>query len=240
MENLITERLKQHSSCREFLDKTIEPELIEEILSCAQMSSSSCFLQVTSIIRVTDQKLKDIFAIGCKQEFIAKAPEFWIFCGDFHRDNILCNSNNIGYTDHFLVACLDTGIMAQSAMMAIESLGLGGVFVGGIRDCANLISLELSLPKHTLPLVGLAFGYPKYRNEIKPRLPSSVIFMENRYVEPDRELLKSYDEQMSQYYLTRTRNAKKAYWSEQLNHIINRESRAYLLEFLKSKGWLLK
>ena len=134
-----TQRIKEHSSCRAFEQRPVEPALIDEIFECARMSSSSCFLQVSSIIRVTDPEKKKIISEACKQPFVAKAPELWIFCGDFHRDGCLCENPSLGWTDHFLVACVDTGIMAQSAMIALESLGLGGVYVGGIRDCVETV-----------------------------------------------------------------------------------------------------
>ncbi len=34
----------------------------------------------------------------------------------------------------FIVSTVDTAIMAQNIMVAAESLGLGGVYIGGIRD----------------------------------------------------------------------------------------------------------
>lgn len=238
--NATTQKMRSHTSCRAFLDKPVPAALIDEILDCAQMSSSSCFLQVTSIIRLTDQTKKEAIAQGCKQPWVALAPEFWVFCADFHRDGLLCEKPALGWTDHFLVGCLDTGIMVQSAMTALESLGLGGCFVGGIRDCGELVTELLALPDNTAALLGLAFGYPKVINEIKPRLPREAVFMENEYRDPAPGVIDRYDETMREYYSTRTHSKKACGWSEQLEEIINREKRAYLLEHLKRRGWLEK
>lgn len=235
-----TQRIKQHSSCRVFQQRPVEQALLDEIFEAAQMSSSSCFLQVTSIIRVTDPEKKRIIAQGCKQEFIAQAPELWVFCGDFHRDGCLCEKPSLGWTDHFLVACVDTGIMVQTAMIALESLGLGGVFLGGIRDCVETVHDLLKLPANTVPLLGLAFGYPAEKHEVKPRLPKSVVFMENSYKEPDMEAIRQYDETMRNYYAQRTGTKRSGCWSERLKEIINREKRANLLTYLKQNGWLEK
>ena len=235
-----TQRIKQHSSCRVFQQRPVEQALLDEIFEAAQMSSSSCFLQVTSIIRVTDPEKKRIIAQGCKQEFIAQAPELWVFCGDFHRDGCLCEKPSLGWTDHFLVACVDTGIMVQTAMIALESLGLGGVFLGGIRDCVETVHDLLKLPANTVPLLGLAFGYPAEKHEVKPRLPKSVVFMENFYKEPDMEAIRQYDETMRNYYAQRTGTKRSGCWSERLEEIINREKRANLLTYLKQNGWLEK
>lgn len=235
-----TQRIKLHSSCRVFQQRPVEQALLDEIFEAAQMSSSSCFLQVTSIIRVTDPEKKRIIAQGCKQEFIAQAPELWVFCGDFHRDGCLCEKPSLGWTDHFLVACVDTGIMVQTAMIALESLGLGGVFLGGIRDCVETVHDLLKLPANTVPLLGLAFGYPAEKHEVKPRLPKSVVFMENSYKEPDMETIRQYDETMQNYYAQRTGTKRSGCWSERLEEIINREKRANLLTYLRQNGWLEK
>lgn len=235
-----TQRIKQHSSCRVFQQRPVEQALLDEIFEAARMSSSSCFLQVTSIIRVTDPEKKRIIAQGCKQQFIAQAPELWVFCGDFHRDGCLCEKPSLGWTDHFLVACVDTGIMVQTAMIALESLGLGGVFLGGIRDCVETVHGLLKLPANTVPLLGLAFGYPAEKHEVKPRLPKSVVFMENSYKEPDMETVRQYDETMRNYYAQRTGTKRSGCWSERLEEIINREKRANLLTYLRQNGWLEK
>lgn len=70
-------------------------------------------------------------------------------------------------------------------MTALESFGLGGVFVGGIRNGIARADDVLVLPQNVFPVVGLAFGYPAEKNELKPRLPLEVTVMENSYSEPD-------------------------------------------------------
>jgi hypothetical protein len=86
--------------------------------------------------------------------------------------------------EQFLVGCLDTGIMAQNAFTALESLGLGGCFIGGIRNGITEVSALLRLPQNVFPVVGIAFGHPAVRNPVKPRLPATITFMENGYEEP--------------------------------------------------------
>ena len=96
------------------------------------------------------------------------------------------------------------------------------------------------LPDNTVALLGLAFGYPKVINEIKPRLPREAVFMENEYRDPAPGVIERYDETMREYYSTRTHSKKTCGWSEQLEEIINREKRAYLLQHIKRRGWLEK
>ena len=98
----------------------------------------------------------------------------------------------------------------------------------------------LQMPANTVPLMGLAFGYPAEKHEIKPRLPKSVVFMENAYREPDPQVIKEYDELMADYYASRSGTKRSGCWSERLEEIINREKRANLLGYLKKNGWLEK
>ena len=235
-QNPTLEQLCSHSSVRQFTDQAVDETLCRAILNAATMASSSCFMQATSIIRITDAGKKKTIADLCGQGFIAQAAQFWIFCGDFHRAKVLCPQADLGWNDLFLVACLDTGIMVQNAMVALESLGLGGVFVGGIRDRIEAISDLIGLPQHTVPLLGLAFGYPAARNECKPRLPHSITVMENEYREPSKQTIAEYDAQMQAYYSQRAQNKEFGNWTEKLSKVLTREQRTFMKAYLASQG----
>ena len=177
-----------HSSVRAFTNEPVTAELRTQILDAARAASTSCALQVTSIIRVTDPALRGRIAeLSGGQAHVAAAPEFWVFCADYHRLQLLCPEADLGWIEQFLVGCLDTGIMAQNAFTALESLGLGGCFIGGIRNGITEVSALLRLPQNVFPVVGIAFGHPAVRNPVKPRLPATITFMENGYEEPARK-----------------------------------------------------
>lgn len=89
-------------------------------------------------------------------------------------------------------------------------------------------------------MVGLAFGHPAHKNELKPRLPASITLCENAYQEPDPAKLKAYDEQMRNYYQHRSSNAKDTAWSDELERILLRERRPFVLGFLQKKGFAEK
>lgn len=62
--------------------------------------------------------------------------------------------------EQLLLGCVDTALMGQNALVAAESLGLGGVFIGGIRNHIADVTSLLALPQQVLPLFGLCLGYP--------------------------------------------------------------------------------
>ena len=230
--------LTAHASVRDFTAEPVSPEDLTAVMEAARAASSSCFLQQVSVIRVTDVEKRRAFAeLSGGQRHVVTAPEFWVFCADLARDVALVPDAATGWTEQLVAATLDLGIMAQSAMTALESLGLGGVFVGGIRNGIEKADELLSLPRHVVPLLGLAFGHPAVKNGVKPRLPLSVLFSENVYRPATDEAIADYDRLMRDYYRNRPRGAKDVAWSETIEPIMTREQRPFVLAFLQKKGW---
>ena len=240
-ENTVAEALARHVSVRDFTPDPVTPEELRAVMAAARGASSSCFLQVTTVIRVTDEEEKRQLAVlSGNQMHIAAAPEFWVFCADYHRNAALVPDSDLGWTEQLMVACTDAAIMAQAALSAAESLGLGGVYAGGIRNHIEEVDALLGLPKDTFPVLGLAFGHPAYRNEVKPRLPDGILFQENRYTEAPKAALEAYDREMNAYYLARRRNPRDERWADGLKRILLRERRQFILPFLRKKGFALK
>ena len=232
--NPMTDTLRAHTSVRAFTDEPVSQEDLEAIYESARAASSTCFLQVTTAIRITDKELKAKLAeLAGNQKHIIAAPEFWVFCADYHRDQVLVPKADLGWTEQLIVGCVDAAIQAQNAFAALEALGLGGVYAGGIRNHIEEVDRLLKLPQNAFPVVGLAFGHPAHKNELKPRLPASITLCENAYQEPDPAELKAYDEEMRNYYQHRSSNAKDTAWSDELERILLRERRPFVLGFLQ-------
>lgn len=227
-----------HRSIRAFTPQAISEEQRNAIIRAAQAASSSSFLQCTSIIRVTDHNLRQsLVEASGGQKYVAQAAEFWVFCADFHRNQAICPEAQLGFAEQLLLGSVDTAIMAQNALTAAESLGLGGVYIGGLRNNISRVTELLELPKHVLPLFGLCLGHPDQQPELKPRLPVGIIMHENHYQPLNRALLAEYDAHIEAYYEARTDNKKHANWSEQISATVAKESRPFILEYLHKQGW---
>ncbi len=227
-----------HVSVRDYTDEPVSSEDRRAVMEAARAASSSCFLQQVSVIRVTDPvKRQALSELSGGQRHVVTAPEFWVFCADLARDQAIVPDAATGWTEQLVAATLDLGIMAQSAMTALESLGLGGVFVGGIRNGIEKVDELLELPQHAVPLLGLAFGHPAEKNGVKPRLPLSVLFSENVYRQASAAEMADYDRLTRDYYRNRPRGAKDVAWSETIRPILRREQRPFVLAFLQKKGW---
>lgn len=232
------EVLLNHRSIRQFTNEAISDEQREAIIASAQATSSSSFLQCTSIIRITDKSMRaQLVELTGGQAHVAQAAEFWVFCADFHRHLEICPDAQLGLAEQLLLGVVDTSLMAQNALTAAESLGLGGVYIGGLRNNIQQVTDLLGLPKHVLPLFGLCLGWPASRPDLKPRLPASLLVHENHYQPLDKAELDRYDELLAQYYLSRSTNARRDTWSDHIRRTLIKENRPFILDYLHKQGW---
>jgi nitroreductase len=238
--------IKSHKSIRKFLNKPLEEDIIKEIISCAQAASTSSFMQAYSIISIKDMhKRRTLFELAGKQSYIMECPLFLVFCADLHKFEIACNLNNsimaAGYTEGFIIATVDAALAAQNAMLAAEALGLGGVYIGGIRNNPAEVSKLLNLPDNVYPVFGMCLGYPDDNPDLKQRLPLKTVCFEDEYALDEKlDLIKQYDEDIKSYYLERTKGDRNDTWTEQMARHTSMPLRPHMKEFLQSKGFLKK
>lgn len=199
--------LLAHRSVRAFDDRAIDSETVDTLVAAAQSASTSSNLQSWSVVVVREEAHKSVVAaLAGDQEFIREAPLFLIFVADWARGAAISRSRGeaaegIAYFDSTLVATIDAAIAAQNAVVAAESLGLGAVFVGAVRNRPDELSALLGLPDASYPVVGVAVGWPDPARpaRVKPRLPQSVVRHDERYAAASADDLVGYDEALRQF-----------------------------------------
>ena len=237
IDNATLSTIKAHRSIRQYSDKPISSEKLTHIILAAQSASSSSFMQCSSIIRITDQNIRSQFVtLTNNQQHVGKSPEFLIFCVDFYKHKVIVPEAKLGFVELTLTGAIDAGIMAQNALLAAESMGIGGVYIGAIRNNPDAVSQLLDLPEQVFPLFGLCLGYPAEQPERKPRLPISIVLHENSYHDLDKTVITEYDKIVKAYYKKRTKNKKSVSWSDTLAEKLSKESRPLMLESLRKKG----
>lgn len=213
----------EHRTIREYTQDKVPGEIIDLLIKVAERTATSNSMQACSIIRVTDAGIKKELADVCKQEYVARMPELWIFIVDQYRNGRIaaekdCHEDSISDMDRFFQGFSDACLMAQNVVNAAESLGLGTVYYGSIlNDPARTIEI-LGLPKLTFPVLGLGFGYPNQEPQLKPRMDMGLRMFENKYKCFDNysELIKEYDEIMQTYYDLRQANKRVDSFSSQV------------------------
>ena len=228
-----------HRSIRKFTDQVIDEATVQTLFECARAASSSNHLQCVSIIRVRDQKLREqLKHCASNQQYVLDAPEFWVFCIDFHRHHQILPQAQTDYTEVLMIGCVDSGIMAQNVLLSAESLGLGGVYIGSIRNQIQQVGELLQLPEHMVPVVGLCLGYPNQAPPLKPRLPSAVLVSENHYQALNPQILQDYDCVVADYYWQR--NQIDMDWSRNVIKSLNQPIRPNVLPYLQQQGFAKK
>ncbi len=240
--------MSNHRSIRKYEAKEVSNESIENIITAAQWASTSSNIQAYSIIKVKDRVRKEQLAELCgKQQHVVDCPVFLVFCGDLNRINISSKMENVephlDTVEPFIVASVDTALIAQNVMLAAESIGLGGVYIGGIRNNSNEVSELLKLPDYVYPIFGMCLGYPDNEKvpEQKPRLPLKAIVHEEAYENEHQENnISEYNQVMKHYYETRSSSTRSETWSEYVSKIYQAPKRQHLRGFLESKRFGFK
>lgn len=236
--------LNAHRSIRKFTDQAVDQATLETLVKAGQAAATSSFIQACTLIQVNDPSHREkLVEYSGGQKYVAEAPVFFVVCADMQRHQLVCDMHDAemlsGYTEQFLTASLDCGLFAQNLVVAAESIGLGAVYIGGIRNKIADVSSLLALPELVYPVFGLCLGYPAQDPETKPRLPLSVVLKQDQYDDSqDAQTIRDYDTDVATYYKTRTGGTKEMTWSEQISGMLVKESRPHMLPFLQEKGFL--
>lgn len=217
--NETIKQLQNHTSIRKYKAQPIEQPIIDAIFKATQQAPSWINGQQMSIIRVTDQEKRiQLQELAGNQTYVGAAPEFWVFCLDFHRAAKACEIEGTPFAiaeniDALLVGATDVGIALGTAIVAAESFGIGTVPIGGVRKDAQAVIDLLELPAYVYPISGLCLGYRDEQPALKPRLPQQAVVFENTYDSNMDLSLKEYNETFASYMVERTNGESNANWS---------------------------
>lgn len=247
--------LLNHRSVRKYTGEPISDEMLTAILEAGRAVSTSSFLQATSIIRVVDStKRTQLRQISCDMTaddyeqaladgkklghgYVESCAEYLVFCMDAYRHHQLADVQT-DWTEVTLIGAIDTALMAQNVLAAAESLGLGGVFIGSLRNDIERAGAVLGLPKHVVPLFGLCLGHPDWSSKInqsqRPRLPLDVLVSTDTYQAPSDDVLSAYNEEVRGYYQGRGLDLD---WKAQIAATFGGEVRPFVLAYLQKQGF---
>ena len=218
--NAVMKSLLSHRSIRSYQDRPVSEEDLTQIIQAVQAAPNWVNVQLVSVIAIKDAERRSHLSVLCgNQKHIAEAPVFLVFCADYYRTWLACRAKGqsldtvLEDMDTVLVGAHETGIAVGTAVAAAESLGLGTVVIGDIRQNPLEVIAELGLPPYVFPVLGLCIGYAAEDPGLKPRLPMRAMFFEERYDTNLEDALKHYDAQYAEYLKARPFNNRVGTWT---------------------------
>ncbi|WP_333662640.1 NADPH-dependent oxidoreductase [Chishuiella changwenlii] len=225
------ESLLNHKTVRNFLPEPLAEGTIQTMVAAAQSASNSSNLNQWSVIAITDNELKAKIAetsregskFGMGNPYIEQAPVLLLWVADMHRNKKMSEAQGfesvvLNSIDAVLMSAIDTSIAAQNAVVAAESLDLGVVYLGAMRNNAKRISDLLNLPDYTYIVFGMLVGKPDPNKEhsIRPRLSQKAVLHFNGY---DNNIWESevdaYEGEFQKF--RKENNMKKKTWKESIH-----------------------
>ncbi|WP_291479368.1 nitroreductase family protein [Corynebacterium sp.] len=272
------ETITSHRSVRLWQDRDVDDTVLSTVLAAAQSAPSSSNKQTVSVVAVRDPTVKEQLAgIGKRMSsHVATAPVLLLWLVDFSQIRFLAaraeqdaekagdgaggeihgvsslpphDLGSLDYLDEPVTSVLDIGIASQTAAVAAESLGLGTVYLGSMRNDIGAVQDILGIPQDVVPFLGLAIGYgdPEENAGVKPRLPMELVVHHDRYnprtdgdgPKERARLLADYDEALARYF---ARYGQHPQWSAQTLHRVSRNAatktkRHLIRRFLEKAGF---
>lgn len=186
--------LTNHRSYRNFDgDYQLSDEKLQAILAAARQAPSWMNGQMYSIIVIRDQAIRQqLVEWNPGNPHMLNSSVFLLFVADLKRTQQIAQQQDVPYPvddglHPLIIATTDTSLALQNAIIASESLGLGVVPVGSVRNNIEEISDLLHLPDYVYPVAGLSIGKPIVDMKVKPRLPEKAVIHYDTY--------QPYDEQ---------------------------------------------
>ena len=219
--NPVLQSLLAHRSVRAFDPAPLDEGTLEWLIAAAQSAPSSSNLQTWSVVAVQDPARKARLAeLAGGQDHVRDAPLVLVWLADLARLRGLAQQAQVpveaaDYLDTSLMGVIDAVLAAQNAVVAAQSLGLGTVYLGAIRNQPERVAEELGLPPGVFAVVGLCVGRPDAARPaaIKPRLPQAAVLSRERYARPEAQRhVQLYDATMQSFYAAQ--GMPVARWSE--------------------------
>ncbi|PSB35250.1 NADPH-dependent oxidoreductase [Stenomitos frigidus] len=244
--------LLSHRSVRAYRPDSLPSQTLETLVAAAQSAATSSNLQTWSVVAVEDLARKATLAqLAGNQAHIRQCPLFLVWLADLARLHHLASqrrlpTDGLDYLEMFVTATIDATLAAQNATIAAESLGLGTVYIGGIRNQPERVAETLQLPPHLFAVFGLCVGYPDEAKPaaIKPRLPQAAVLHRETYDLAQQEAaIDQYNEVMQQFYDAQNMSVAGDWVEHSLKRVATAEAlsgRDRLKESLQKLGFPLR
>lgn len=239
-----------HRSIRAYKGDPLPAGALELLVAAAQSASTSSNLQAWSVIAVEDAGRRErLSLLAGNQEHIRQAPLFLVWLADLARLARAAEARDmphaaLDYTEMFLLAAVDAVLASQNAAVAAESIGLGVVYIGAMRNRPEEVAAELKLPRGAFAVFGMCVGYPDGAAAVKPRLPQAAVLHREVYdAAAEPAAIDAYSRVMEAFYAEQQMRAQGDWVEHSARRVAGPETlsgRHTLRESLERLGFPLK
>jgi nitroreductase len=238
----------RHRSVRSFTDKPVDEKTIERAVTAARCAATSSWIHGYHLLQIDRGPRREALSVlAGDQAQVREAPAFFVVCGDTRRHRRVAERANVPHvecTETFVLSVIDASLFAQNLLLAFEAMGLGGCYIGGLRNDLPGADDLLEFPEGTYPLFGLTIGWPSTdssagsskERDLRPRLRPSDLWTRERFP-TDAELdatIDHFDGVAKDYYEERGAGGRD--WSGGIWRKFKTALRPGLKRFYESKG----
>jgi nitroreductase len=165
------EAIHTRRSIREYQDKPIAPELVQQVIGAAMMAPSAGNARPWQFIVLDDPEVvREIPRIHPHGAMATDAAVSILVCGDLGLEK---------YPGNWIADC---SAATQTLLLAAHAQGLGGVWTGVYPEQDRIQGFQklLGLPQHVVPLALVPLGYPRRAGRRQNRYEAAKIH-HNRY-----------------------------------------------------------
>jgi nitroreductase len=236
---------------RRYIDKPIDPALLDTLCAVALSAPSKSDLQQADIVIAGGPEREKLEALLPDNPWVKDAGALLVFCGNNRRHRLLFEWRGRpfvnDYLDPFFNAAVDSGIVLATFIAAADRVGLGTCPISAIRNHAQQVSEILGLPDHVFPVAGLGVGWPSFEGVMTPRLGLDVSVHHGRYDEAGlKDKVAAYDRRReerlpykSQRRVDQFGETAEYGWSEDKARQYSVPERADFGAFVRKKGFKL-
>lgn len=234
--------LHTRKSDRSFTDEAISDDHLDQILRAGHRAPTSCNGQHVSVVVVRDAaKRARLAELAGGQSWVAKAPVFLAVVCDLYKlgKGVERAGRAMKVQDCIegaIVSSLDGGIAMAHMAVAANSLGLGVVPIGGIRNNPGDVIELLGLPPLTYVTVGLCIGHVAKPGLARPRMAMATFRHEETYhTEGLEDAITAYDVELAAFWREHGRKDGQS-WSESIAPRFDRVERPLLRPVFAAQG----
>jgi len=145
--------IHSRKSVRSFTGAPVNKNDLDNIIKAGMAAPTAVNMQPWSFIVITDRKKMDTLAQGLPHaKMLFKAGTAIVICTEADK----------AYNKSRDTAIIDASLAGENILLAIEALGLGGVWTAAFpyEDRMKLVRSELNIPQEVIPLNVIPVGVP--------------------------------------------------------------------------------